>query len=251
MQIQLIAAALRDNGVRTIAALSLAGLTAALAWFNVSAWAAEGLFVLALLAGFFEALGFVFAVLVEDAVRARRFDRALVSLVILVGCAAFNAAGGHRAWEAAMADRQDDARQVAQAGLDRHRAELLDAAARASAEIAAVPLPDPHAMSARQAQARASWELATAEARARQRRAENDLAALPVVAAVEPEFDDVTTWGFLGFLEIAKALGLWAIGVNVAAGRRRPSAVGDKAWDASEAARRLVALRKDRLAAAA
>lgn len=254
MSLPVIVAALRDNGVKSFAAASLFGLTCSLAVFNVGGWLAEGLVILAILAACFEAIGFVFAVLAEDAARARRFDRALVCLLILAGSAAFNTVGGHRAWEASMADRLDADRQVAQRALDARRGELLSSAARARAEIERVPLPSVNAYTGRQDAARATWELATRDARGRQAAAEAALAELPVVAEIEPAFDERATWAFLGFLELAKALGLWAIGLSAGSGNARHArfwAAGAPVSSASEAGRRLVAMRRDRAPLAA
>lgn len=240
--------------VRAFAGATLAGLTLSLAVFNVMGWLASGLIILAILAAFFEALGFVFAVLVEDAVKAGRFDRALVALAILLGCAAFNTVGGHRAWDASMADRQAADQGAAQAALDARRGELLSTAARAQAEVDRVPMPRPDAYTGRQEAARETWEVLTAAARDRKAQAEATLAGLPVVAEIAPPFDERLTWGFLAFLELAKALGLWAIGMSakVAPARQRPAErQGNGAWDASEAARRLVAMRRDRAPLAA
>jgi len=256
------------HGLRAFAAIALAALTLALACFNVSGWLAERLALLAILAACFEAIGFVFAVLTEDAVRHGRWDRALVCFVILLGAAAFNTVGGHRAWEASMGPRQDEERQHAQRDLDAHRASLQLAAARAEAEIERVPLPSPDQLTGRQAEARATWEMATAAPRQRKATAEAELLALPTVApAPAAEFDAGLVWGFLGFLEIAKALGLWAIGMNavVAQPASRPSRetvsgankaeAPTRVWaggfDASEAARRLVSMRRDRQPAGA
>lgn len=243
----------RDHGLKAFAACTLAGLTLALAVFNIHGWLAAGLVILAILAGFFEALGFVFAVMVEDAVRARRPDRALVAFAILLGCAAFNTVGGHRAWDASMAERQAADRAAAQSALDARRGELLSTAARAQAEVDRVPLPAVNSYTGRQDAARETWELATRDARERKAQAESALAALPVVAEVAPPFDERLTWGFLAFLELAKALGLWAIGMTAAPRHARPGRAGGAIrsgsgaiWNASEAARRLVAMRRDR-----
>lgn len=238
--------------VRAFAGATLAGLTLSLAVFNVMGWLSSGLIILAILALFFEALGFVFAVLVEDAVKAGRFDRAFVALVILLGCAAFNTVGGHRAWDASMADRQAADQGAAQAALDARRGELLSTAARAQAEVDRVPMPRPDAYTGRQEAARETWEVLTAGARDRKAQAEATLATLPVVAEVAPPFDERVTWGFLAFLELAKAAGLWAIGMSarpaVQARQRGPQrdSAPSGHWDASEAARRLVSLRRDR-----
>lgn len=243
--------AVQRHGLRFLAALSLLGLTAALAWFNVTGWVGEGLTILAILAAFFEAIGFIFACLVEDAVRQRRFDRAFVAVLILVGAAAFNTVGGHRAWEASMQARVDADRQASQAALDQRRGELQLAISRAQAEIDRVPMPDPNERTGRQEQARATWAMATADARTRKAQAEAALTAMPVVAEPAPPFPVWLTWGFLGFLEVAKALGLWAIGMTSAPMQRRAprseEKPADTEFDASEAARRLVAMRRDRI----
>ena len=102
-------------GLRAIAALALAGVAATLGWFNVTAWLAEGQPVLAALAGFSEAIALVFAVMVEIAVRERRFDRAAACALILIGFGSFNAVSGHRAWEASQVERVDQGRMTAQA----------------------------------------------------------------------------------------------------------------------------------------
>lgn len=242
------------HGLRAVAALALAALTFTLGCFNVHGWWVENLQLLATLAACFEVIGFVFAVLTEDAVRRGRFDRALVCFLILTGAAAFNTVGGHRAWEASMGPRQDAVRRHAQADLDKHRAELLLTSARADAEIARVPLPDPAETPQRQAEARATWSMATTAPRQRKAAAETELAGLPVVAAPPAEFPDWLVWSFLGFLEVAKALGLWAIGMNPAVApalrvvRRQEDETAEhaEAWSASEVGRRLVGLRRDR-----
>lgn len=236
------------HGLRLFAALALAALTLALACFNVQGWLAAQLALLAILAACFEAIGFVFAVLTEDAARAGRWDRAAVCFLILVGAAAFNTVGGHRAWEESQRPQAEADQRAAQRGLDARRAELQLAAARAQAEIDRAPMPRPEQTPQRQAEARATWELATAEPRRRQAQAEATLARLPVVAAAPaPAFGPRLTWGFLAFLEVAKALGLWAIGISSAAApARQPQAWKLGGLDASEAARRLVAMRRDR-----
>lgn len=236
------------HGLRLVGALALAALTFTLAGFNVQGWLAEDLALLATLALCFEVIGFIFAVLTEDAARVGRWDRALVCFVILAGSAGFNTVGGHRAWEASMRPRQEAEARAAQASLDAHREALQLALARASAEIERAPMPDPEAFTGRQEAALASWQALTAAPRQRQAQAEADLAALPVVAAPAPAFDERLVWGFLAFLEIAKALGLWAIGLNAARAKAGNVSGANKAapWDISEAARRLVAMRRDR-----
>lgn len=251
MKWSLILAAIQRNFIRAIAALFLLGLTICLAVFNVAAWLGAGLIILAILAAFFEGIGFVFAVLVEDAIRQRRFDRALICLGILIGSAAFNCVGGHRAWDDAMAPRQEADQHAAQEALDARRAELQLAISRADAEIARVPMPAADAMTGRQQEARETWQLMTAAPSARREAAEASLSALPVVAEAAPPFAPEIVWGFLAFLEFAKALGLYAIGMVAApkrAGIKMTSfdAAAAADFDISEAARRLVAMRRDR-----
>lgn len=242
----------KAHGIRTTAALGLVGLTIALGVFNVRAWWADGLYILAVLAAFFELIGLVFAVMVEDAVRAKRFDRAFVALAILAGCAAFNTVGGHRAWEAAMRPRMETETNAAQAALDRRRGELQLAAARAQEQIDRVPMPVADSYTSRQREARETWEMLTSDARARRDALQAQLDRLPVVAEVAPPFRQELVWAFLTFLEVCKALGLWSLGLiaarNAAAGPKL--VVDNDAFDASEAARRLVAMRKDRQGAA-
>lgn len=244
---------LQHHGLRAFAAMALAALTIALAFFNVAGWLTEGLLLLAILAACFEAIGFVFAVLTEDAARARRFDRAAICLCILVGSALFNTVGGHRAWEASMRPREEEARRTQQAALDAERRELQAAIAAAAAEIERVPLPRPDAYTGRQEAALATWREATSAPRQRQAAAQGRLDTLAVIASPAPEFDERTVWAFLAFLEFAKALGLWAIGMNakLPARTKLPAGATVSSFDASEAARRLVGLRRDRQPAAA
>ena len=234
-------------GLRAIAALALAGVAATLGWFNVTAWLAEGQPVLAALAGFSEAIALVFAVMVEIAVRERRFDRAAVCAVILLGFGAFNAASGHRAWEASQVERVDQERMTAQAALDRSRAELQAEIGAVNARIEAAA---PAARGGPQTTEadRLTWEARTAEDRARRRALQARLDALPVVAEPVEPFPAWLVWSFLGFVELSKATGLWSIGLGTAAAARKiePAADNVVAFDASEAARKLVSQRKDR-----
>jgi len=235
------------HGVKLFAALALLGMAATLAAFNVEAWWAEGLVILAVLAAFFEAIGFVFAVMVEDAVRARRIDRAAVCFVILIGCAAFNTVGGHKAWERSQAAAVTADQSAAQAALDARIAALRQTIADAQARIDRVPLPDPLAMSRRQEEARASWEALTAEDRAVKARAQAELDRSDVVAPeAPPAFPAWLVWAFLGFLEVCKALGLWSLGLAASRPRLVVNNTAKGEMSASEAARHLVALRRDR-----
>lgn len=240
------------HGLRALAAFALAALTLSLAAFNVQGWLAEDLALLATLALCFEVIGFVFAVLTEDAARAGRFDRALVCFVILAGSAGFNTVGGHRAWEASMRPRQEAAARASQAALDASRAALLAELAEVNARIPAAPQGRGGPQTA--GADRETWLAATAEDRARRGQLQGRLDGLAIVAAPAPAFDERLVWGFLAFLEIAKALGLWAIGLSARAqnvsGANKASAPAaspsGRGWDASEAARRLVAMRRDR-----
>ncbi|MDX2277747.1 MAG: hypothetical protein NW206_20030 [Hyphomonadaceae bacterium] len=251
-----IAGYVQRNAIRTVAVAALAALAATLGWFNVHGWLAAGLPILAVLAALFEVIAFVMAVMVEDAVRAKRPDRALICGVILLGAGAFNAVGGERAWDASMEARVDRDREAAQRSLDRTRGELRDELARVQAEIGSYSnlLPAADAPRARQEGMMAGWTLATADARARQAQAQARLDRLPVVAEVEPPFAREIVLGFLAFLELAKCLGLWAVGMNVAPARRQDRAAAGEArpdFSRFNAGRELVRKRWERDAAAA
>jgi hypothetical protein len=204
---------LARNALRIVAAAALVALSGVMAAYNAGGFVARGLPLLAALAIITEALAFVMAVQVEAAARSRCYLKALACFAILAGSEAYNAAGSHMAWDADQAPRLRAEQEHAQAALDQRRASL-------QMEIARVPLPDPSAISRRQAEARATWEAATATAR-------RQLDALPLVAEVAPPFPAVVVWTFLGFLGFAKALGLWAVGMSVGAIRHAERAEMD------------------------
>ncbi len=236
--------------LRAIAGLALAGLTVQLATFNAGGWHDRGLDLLAVLALITEALAFVMAVCVEG---AGKWYKALACALILIGCESFNAAGSHIAWDASQAPRMQAQRNEAQSSLDASRAALLQTIAAAQTRIDRVPLPAQDTFAVRQAEQRTMWEAATADDRATKTRAQAQLDVLPVVVAEPaPIFAPEIVWAFLIFLGFAKSLGLWAIGMSVAKQRNEDSKGNDSTnvvpIDASEAGRRLVAMRRDRLA---
>jgi hypothetical protein len=194
---------LARNALRIVAAAALVALSGVMAAYNAGGFVARGLPLLAALAIITEALAFVMAVQAEAAARSRCYLKALACFAILAGSEAFNSAGSHMAWDADQAPRLRAEQEHAQAALDQRRASL-------QMEIARVPLPDPSAISRRQAEARATWEAATATAR-------RQLDALPLVAEVAPPFPAAVVWTFLGFLGFAKATGLYALGFSVGA----------------------------------
>ncbi len=237
---------LQRNGLRLVAAGALLALCAVLAVYNAGGWAARGLPLLAALAGITEALAFVMAVIADGAARSRQWLKLLISILLLMGAEAFNAAGSHMAWEADMSAKLAADRAEAQASIDRTRAALQTELGEVNARIAAVEPPargGPHTTEAD----RLTWEARTADDRARRNALQQRLDAMPIVAEVKPIFPEEIVWGFLGFLGFAKALGLFAVGMTVGVAGRRGVVVG---LDASEAGRHLVGLRRDRRAAA-
>lgn len=205
---------LAHNALRASAALAIVGLTASMTVFNVRQWWADGLHILAILAAFFEVIGCVFAVMTEAAIREKRYDRAAVCGLILLGSAAFNTVGGERAWAGAMHARIDADRQAAQSALDKTRSEVSLTLASARAEIAAYShlLPAADAPTMRQRGMMQAWEMATADARQRGAQAQQRLDRLPIVAEVAPPFPAWLVYAFLAFVELVKVAGLWSLG---------------------------------------
>lgn len=204
--------------VRTLAGASLALLMLGLAAFNVRQWFVEGFIILAVVALCAELIGFAMAVMIEVAVRAKRWLAAAVCGLILVVCAGFNVIGAERAWDAAMVRHLDGTRMEAQEALDATRAEMRQKLASAERRVREYDhlLPTADTMRARQSGMQAAWERATAQPRADAEAAQRELDRLPVVAEVASPF---VAWqvqlGF-GLAELIKALGLWACGFGAA-----------------------------------
>lgn len=207
-----------QNYVRWAAGASLLVLMLGLAVFNLTNWLSEGFYILAVVALCAELIGFVMAVMVEIAIRARRWLAAGVCGLILVVCAGFNIIGAERAWDASTAHHINGARMEAQDALDANRAELGDKLGRANRVIESYShlLPDADTYRARQAGMQAAWEMATAQARGDALSAQRELDRLPVVAEVSPPFETWQVQAGFGFAELIKALGLWACGFGAA-----------------------------------
>jgi hypothetical protein len=185
-----------------------------LAVFNVGNWLSEGFIILAVVAACAELIGFVMAVMVEIAIRSKRYAAAGVCGLILTVCAGFNVIGAERAWDASIEQHLEGARMTAQTSLDAERAELQQKLATANAQIATYNhlLPGADTVRARQAGMQAAWELATSQARTDAASAQAALDEMAVVASIEPPF---VAWQVqIGFAlaELIKALGLWACG---------------------------------------
>ena len=202
------------NFLRTFAGGSLAVLMLGLAVFNVSNWLVEGFIILAVVAACAELIGFVMAVMVEIAIRSKRYAAASVCGLILVVCAGFNVIGAERAWDASIEQHLEGARLEAQAALDAERAELQQKLANANAQIATYNhlLPGADTVRARQAGMQAAWELATAQARTDAASAQAALDEMPVVASIAPPFVAWQVQVGFALAELIKALGLWACG---------------------------------------
>lgn len=233
-----------QNYVRLFAGASLLVLMLGLAVFNIQAWLAEGFYILAIVALCAELIGFVMAVMVEIAIRSRRWLAAGVCGLILATCAGFNIIGAERAWDASMAVHLNDQRIQAQEALDATRRELGDKLARAQRVIESYAhlLPDADTYRARQAGMQQAWEMATAQARNDALEAQRDLDRLAVVAEVSPPFQTWQVQTGFGLAELIKALGLWACGfgamvVRVETSRQRDerqeTPANEKATDAT------------------
>jgi len=202
------------NFIRTFAGASLAVLMLGLAVFNVSNWLTEGFIILAVVAACAELIGFVMAVMVEIAIRSKRYAAASVCGLILTVCAGFNVIGAERAWDASIEQHLEGARMTAQSALDTERAELQQKLANANAQIATYNhlLPGADTVRARQAGMQAAWEMATAQARTDAASAQAALDDMAVVASIAPPFVAWQVQVGFALAELIKALGLWACG---------------------------------------
>jgi hypothetical protein len=202
------------NFIRTFAGASLAVLMLGLAVFNVGNWLTEGFIILAVVAACAELIGFVMAVMVEIAIRSKRYAAAGVCGLILTVCAGFNVIGAERAWDASIEQHLEGARMTAQTSLDAERAELQQKLATANAQIATYNhlLPGAETVRARQAGMQAAWEMATAQARTDAASAQAALDDMAVVASIAPPFVAWQVQVGFALAELIKALGLWACG---------------------------------------
>lgn len=210
-----------DGGavVTALGAISLAALTALLAWYNADGWFDRQLPLLGALAVTTEAIAFLMAVCAELAwgrgghwiVRSLRM---VCCILILVGCETFNAAGSHEAWSGTMAERAETLVAPQRDALAAEEARLNATITSAQAQIDAVPAPDLSGGPLNDAQAIAAWEALTASARQAKADAEAALNGLDrtIQQPAEP-FSPVAVWLFLAFLGFVKIAGLWAIGV--------------------------------------
>lgn len=205
-----------ENYIRAFAGASLAVLMLGLGAYNVNQWLSEGFYILAVVAICAELIGFVMAVMVEIAIRAKRWLASAVCGLILIVCAGFNVIGAERAWDASMARHLEGARLEAQAALDIERGELRQKLADANRQIGAYDylLPGAETFRARQAGMQAAWERATAQARNDALMAQRGLDRLPVVAEVAAPFQAWQVQVGFALAELIKALGLWAIGMG-------------------------------------
>lgn len=202
------------NHLRNFAGIALLALMAGLAVFNVVQWLSEGFFILALIALCAELIGFVMAVMVEIAIRSKRYIAATVCGLILTVCAGFNVVGAERAWDASMERHLEASRLEAQSDLDAERRELSMKLATANEQIAAYAnlLPDAHTPRARQRGMQEAWDRATSQARRDAERAQAQLDDMAVVATVAAPFDPWQVQIGFALAELIKALGLWACG---------------------------------------
>lgn len=202
------------NILRILTGASLALLMLGLGVFNVNQWLHEGFIILAVVAACAELIGFVMAVMIEIAIRSKRYGAAAVCGFILVVCASFNVIGAERAWDASIDQHLEEARHEAQAALDAQRAELQTKLADANAQIASYAhlLPGADTVRARQAGMQQAWEMATAQARADRAEAQAALDDMAIVAEIEPPFVPWQVQIGFAFAELIKALGLWACG---------------------------------------
>lgn len=211
---------LRKQHIIYAAGACLLLLMLALAVYNVAAYLSAGLVFMAAVAAACELIGFVMAIVVEVAFKDKRYISAAGCGGILLACAAFNVHGGEHAWQRDEWLKADLARQAAQERLDDQRSEALAMVARAEEAIRRYDhlLPDPTTNSYRQAEARTSWEATTLADRRVRDRAQANLDALPVVAAMPAveEPSPVVAMGF-GIAEIIKALGLYFCGFGALA----------------------------------
>jgi hypothetical protein len=204
-----------------LAAVALASLTAALAFFNAAGWLDRQLPLLAALAVITEVIAFTMAVSAELAWGRSthwlvRIARVACCLLILAGCEAFNAAGSHEAWRQTVAKRAETLTAPQRNAITAQEARLTLAITDAQARIDAVPLPDLSGGPQNDAQAIAAWQALTASDRTV--KSENEAALRSLDRTVEePEapFSESVVWAFLTFLGFTKVSGLWAIGVAV------------------------------------
>lgn len=209
-------------------------LMAGLGLYNVVAYLKAGLLIFAIVAAASELIGFVMAVVVEFAIRERRYWAAGVCGGILAACATFNVVGAEHAYRADQVYTQDQARRAAQESLDTQRTSLQTDIASAEAEVRRFDhlLPDASVNSWRAREMRAAWELATEDARSNKRRAQESLDTLPVVAEAPPQahaYDPLAVQLGFGIAEVIKVLGLWACGFGaLATGQRSGATSGNE-----------------------
>jgi hypothetical protein len=205
--------------VTALGGISLAALTALLAWYNAAGWAGRGLPLLGALAITTEAIAFLMAVCAELAWGrgghwAVRGLRMACCVAILIGCETFNAAGSHEAWTQTMAERAETLVAPQRAAIAAEEQRLNAAITEAQRQIDAIPAPDLSGGPLNDAQAIAAWEALTGAARTAKANAEAALNEMDreIQMPAEP-FSTEAVWAFLSFLGFVKTSGLWAIGV--------------------------------------
>lgn len=202
-------------------AISLAGLTGLLAWYNAAGWLARDLPLLSALAVTTEAIAFLMAICAELAWGRGgsilvRSIRMACCVAILIGCEAFNAAGSHEAWNQTMTERAETLTKPQRDAIAAEETRLTAMIESAQRQIDAVPQPDLSGGPLNDAQAIAAWTALTATHREAKASAEAMLNSLDrTIDQPEEPFSAGAVWAFLTFLGFVKISGLWAIGVAV------------------------------------